>query len=185
MSQDSLLNALDGAARYEARMEMLRGDPTQVLPKLKQMLENGTARYPHEIKALIEMIEDGRAADVPRFVSAASKPDYEPPPPPTEAERIESLVRRVGDPIRVNKQVADHAHRRLVEIGAPAVEALVTWLYDDRAKKRRFALLKVLGEIAAQGVDSAREAIIAASTHDERSISGPAQAVRRELETDD
>ncbi|MBN1963182.1 MAG: hypothetical protein JW910_00945, partial [Anaerolineae bacterium] len=50
---DSLLNAMDGVARYEARQAMLRRDPAQAIPELVRMLAQGEARYPREIMALL------------------------------------------------------------------------------------------------------------------------------------
>lgn len=183
--ENFLLNAPDGVARYEATRDLLRGDPATVIPRLEKMLEDGTARYPSEIKELLEIIKAGRADEVLEKWTFHSHAPSEPPRPRTEAERIEALVKSVGDPLRVNQPSAERAHRKLVEIGAAAVPALVTRLHDDRAKKRRFGLLKVLGEIAAQGDESALEAIKAAGDHEDRSIAGPAGAVLKQLQTDD
>ncbi|MBN1964105.1 MAG: hypothetical protein JW910_05630, partial [Anaerolineae bacterium] len=92
-------------------------------------------------------------------------------------EIVASHLTWLGNSDKTQRQRAARSHDRLVEIGAPAVPALVARLYDERGKTQRFAILQVLGAIGEQGVAEAITALQAASTHDEPGISGPAKAV--------
>ncbi|MBN2305404.1 MAG: hypothetical protein JXQ72_13040 [Anaerolineae bacterium] len=61
---NSLLNAMDGVARYEAHQELIRrGDPVETVSRLKRMLDDGTARYPHEIVGLLYEIGGSAAVE--------------------------------------------------------------------------------------------------------------------------
>lgn len=62
----SLLNAMDGVARYEAREELKRRDPDVVIPQLKAFLDGGHARYAHEVMDLLGVI--GGRAEVESFL---------------------------------------------------------------------------------------------------------------------
>jgi hypothetical protein len=172
---DFLLNAPDGTTRYDAHNELKQRDPAEVVPRLKKMLEEGRAKYPEEIKWLLAAIEAGPSEVVP------PKPADKTPLPRerTLEDRINGLVIYVGIS---GKQPVDSYGQELLKIGAPAVPALVESLYNPDAKKRRFGILQLLGEMAAQGIAEAREALDTACQADEPSIARPAQVVRQKLD---
>jgi hypothetical protein len=208
MDANYLLNAPDGIARLEAHRALQAGDPAVEVPRLVKMLEEGTARFPQEIldsletlggrevvEKLVDHTDPTIRAAAQRYLSRppVQKPDPVPKsapvtPPPrrerTEEEVIDSWIKWLGVSLKIDKAREEHAHRKLVEIGAPAVPVLVRHLHDPAARKQRFAILQVLGEIGAQGVDEALQAVKAASADPDPGISGPAGAVLRKMGID-
>ena len=73
----------------------------------------------------------------------------------------------------------------MVTLGCDARPAQFELVFRALKALPRQPAIVQLAEIAAQGVDSARDAITAACEHDNRSISGPAKAVLRNLEADE
>lgn len=205
--ENFLLNAPDGIARYEALQELKRRDAAEVVPRLVKMLQEGTARYPQEITALLgevggqealEALRDhpdktvrhaaaralSHSSDIPTPPRPASGPARAPDSAARErtlGDRIESWVVSVGATLKIDQKRAQRAHQKLVEIGAPAVPALVNRLYDPAAKKHRFAVLQVLGEIARNGAQEAIDALQTASQHDDPGIARPASVVLEKL----
>jgi HEAT repeat protein len=203
---DSLLNAMDGIARYEAQEELKRRDPAEVIPHLLKMLEEGTARYPHEIVALVGAIGQEGAVEpllnhpdksIRRLAERTRKQLREPaspgqnttgqPPPALPRERspedeIERLARYVGVQIKTMQPYERSASRKLLEIGAPAVPALVKRLHDRAARINRFAVLQLLGEMAEQGITGALDALKTACDDPDPSIARPAQVVLEKLD---
>jgi hypothetical protein len=203
---DSLLNAMDGVARYEAQEELKRRDPAQVLPQLLKMLDEGSARYPHEIVALIGAIGQENAVEplldhpdksIRSLAERTLRQLKEPispgktttgsPPPAAPRERspedeIERLVSYVGIQVKTVQPYEQFASRKLLEIGAPAVPALVKRLHDRAARKHRFGILQLLGEMAGQGVTGALDALKTACDDADPSIARPAQVVLEKLD---
>jgi hypothetical protein len=175
---DFLLNAPDGIARYEAHNELKRRDPAEVVPRLRKMLDEDRAKYPQEIKDLLDEIESGTA----KARLAPEEPSARPIREQTPEDNIRHLVSYVGIPAAPNAPSIPYANKELLKIGAPAVPFLVESLYNPDAKKRRFGILQLLGEMAGQGVTEAREALDAACQADEPNIARPAQVVRQKLD---
>jgi hypothetical protein len=175
---DFLLNAPDGIARYEAHNDLKRRDPAEVVPRLRKMLDEGRAKYPQEIKELMEEIESGAA----KAHVAPEKSSVRPVREWTQDDEIRHLVSYVGIPAAPKAQSVPYANKELLKIGAPAVPFLVESLYNPDAKKRRFGILQLLGEMAGQGITEARDALDAACQADEPNIARPAQVVRQKLD---
>lgn len=211
MSDDpsqSLLNAADGVARYEAHLELKKRSAAEVIPKLRQMLEDGTARYPHEIMGLLASIEGHQAIeeyaghtnkdirevaarllkqwnDTPVLSPSTPLSAPQPREERTPEEAAESWIRYLGSTIKTDQQHEALARRKLLEIGAPAVPVLVRKLDDPTARKRRFALLQALGEMGTQGsLPEALDALKKACEHTDPGVAKPAQAVLKQLNID-
>ena len=157
------------------------------------MLDEGRAKYPREIVDLLGEIEVGAVEELcdhpDRSIrslaertlrqlrervlpeKSEAKPDARPPiRERTPEDNIRHLVSYVGVGTPTQKQYVQHADRELLKIGAPAVPFLVESLYNPAAKKRRFGILQLLGEMAGQGISEARAALETACQADDDGI---------------